>query len=597
LQDKPTPPPPPGVLPTLDERSWSLLKRTWRDWVRQHWRALIVSSLLTGVVAASSGAYPLIIKYAFNALGPGRMDLLWIIVAAIVAVTCVRSLFSYLQTVLASRTVYSMTVGMQKAIYAHLLRADFARLAKETPGHLVSRLTNDIAAIQVAALALLNTSFRDVATVAAVVGTMFWLDWQLALIVLCVYPVAAWPITRIGQKLRRVARRTQSELGDMTSNLTESLSSVRLIKSFRLEDYAARRTNQSFDEVFRLRMKAVRSRAALDPLLEVLGGLAIAGVLALAGYRIASGISTVGDFMGFLTALALAAQPMRAFGNLNAKLQEGLAAAARVYELLDEKPTIVDRPRATAIAVRAGEISFEHVTFAYEGNVPAVRDFTLKAEGGSTVALVGRSGAGKSTILNLVPRFFEPQSGRIRIDGQDIRDVTIASLRDAISIVSQDITLFNDTVRANILLGRLGASEADVAAAADAAAATEFIAELPDGFDTVIGDRGMRLSGGQRQRIALARAILKNAPILLLDEATSALDTQSERLVQEALARFSKDRTTLVIAHRLSTVQDADTICVMEDGRIAETGPHAALVARNGVYAQLSRLQLLSVAS
>ncbi len=594
MQEPSTPPQQPGVIPSIDERSWSLLKRTWREWVRGHWKAMIVSSLLTGGIAASSGAYPIIIKYAFGSLGPGKMELLWLIVAAIIGVTFIRSLLSYLQTVLSSRTVYSLTVGMQKAIYAHLLRADFARLAKETPGHLVSRLTNDIGAIQTAALALLNTTFRDVFTVLAVVGTMFWLDWQLALIVLCVYPIAAWPITKIGQKLRRVAKRTQSELGGMTSGLTESLSSVRLIKSFRLEGYAAKRTNQSFDEVFKLRMKAVRSRAALDPLLEVLGGLAIAGVLALAGYRIASGISTVGDFMGFLTALALAAQPMRAFGNLNAKLQEGLAAVARVYELLDEKPAIVDRPGAPAISVSTGEIDFANVTFAYEGNVPAVRDFTLRIEGGSTVALVGRSGAGKTTILNLVPRFFESQTGRIRIDGQDIRDVTIPSLRDAISIVSQDITLFNDTVRANILLGRLDASETEVLAAADAAAATEFIAELPQGFDTVIGDRGMRLSGGQRQRLALARAILKNAPILLLDEATSALDTQSERLVQEALARFSKDRTTLVIAHRLSTVQDADVICVMEDGRIVETGPHAELVARDGIYAQLSRLQVLA---
>ncbi|MFO1172635.1 MAG: ABC transporter ATP-binding protein [Hyphomicrobiaceae bacterium] len=587
---------PTGTIPKLDERSWSLLKRTWRDWVRGQWKELVVSSLLTAVIAASSGAYPLIIKFAFNSLGPGKLDLLWVIVVAIVAVTFIRSLFSFLQTVISSRTVYSMTVGMQKAIYAHLLRADFARLARETPGHLVSRLTNDIGAIQTAALALLNTSFRDVLSVAAVVGTMLWLDWQLALIVLCVYPVAAWPIMRIGQKLRRVAKRTQSELGGMTSSLTESLSSVRLIKSFRLEGYAAKRTNQSFDEVFRLRMKAVRSRAAMDPLLEVLGGLAIAGVLALAGYRIASGISTVGDFMGFLTALALAAQPMRAFGNLNAKLQEGLAAVQRVFELLDEKPAIVDVPGAQPLKIGRGEIRFDDVTFAYEDDEPAVRDVTLDVAGGTTVALVGRSGAGKTTVLNLVPRFFEPQRGRILIDGQDIRGVTIASLRDSISIVSQDITLFNDTVRANILLGRLGASETEVIAAAEAAAALDFIGELPNGFDTIIGDRGMRLSGGQRQRIALARAILKDAPILLLDEATSALDTQSERLVQEALARFSKDRTTLVIAHRLSTIQDADMICVMEDGRIVETGPHAALVARDGVYAQLSRLQVLTAA-
>ncbi len=344
-------------------------------------------------------------------------------------------------------------------------------------------------------------------------------------------------------------------------------------------------------------MKAVRTRAALDPMLEAFGGLAIAGVIAFAYWRISSGISTVGDFMGFVTALLMAAQPIRAIGNLAGKLQEGLAAIESLYELLDEKPAIADRADARPLAVSQGAIRFHDVSFAYDGAATgghAIRDVTLDIPGGATVAFVGRSGAGKSTLVNLVPRLFDVTSGAILIDGQDVRGVTLASLRDAISIVSQDVTLFDDSIRANIALGRLGASEAEIVAAAKAAAAHDFILEQPDGYDTQIGDRGQRLSGGQRQRLALARAILKNAPVLLLDEATSALDTQSEKLVHDALERFTEGRTTLVIAHRLSTVQNADLICVMDDGRVIETGRHADLVARGGAYSDLVRSQLLN---
>jgi subfamily B ATP-binding cassette protein MsbA len=382
----------------------------------------------------------------------------------------------------------------------------------------------------------------------------------------------------------------------MTSLLTEKLSSARLIKSFRLEDYAAQRLNNSFEKVFDLKMKDVRNRARIDPMLEALGGLAVTGVIALAYWRIASGISTVGDFMGFITALLMAAQPIRALGNLSGRISEGLAAADSFYGLIDETPQITDRPGAKSLAIDTGEIQFEKVAFRYaeQRGLPAISDFTLTIPGGKTVALVGRSGAGKSTVLNLVPRLFDVTHGSISIDGHDVRDVTLASLRHAISIVSQDVTLFDDTILANIALGRLGASEAAIVAAAKAAAAHEFVLEQPDGYATQIGDRGMRLSGGQRQRLALARAILKDAPILLLDEATSALDTESERLVQSALAKFTRNRTTLVIAHRLSTVQNADLICVMEDGTIAETGTHRELLALGGAYARLVRSQALT---
>jgi ATP-binding cassette, subfamily B, bacterial MsbA len=580
----------------LDEHQRGLLKRFTREWVAPRWRELIWALGLTALLAAATGAYPMIIKASFDALMKEQNSALPYVLGAIVTVTMLRSLFLYLQTVETNRIVMRMTTDMQKAAFEHLVWSDLARLSRETPGRLVSKLTNDISFVQQAALAALNTAVRDVLSVVALAISMFYLDWVMSLIVLGVYPIAAIPVAALSKRLRRVAKRTQDELGDMTSLLTEKLSSARLIKSFRLEKYAGERLNQSFEQVYDLRMKAVRNRARIDPMLEALGGLAVTGVIAFAYWRIASGISTVGDFMGFITALLMAAQPIRALGALSGRVNEGLAAAESFYGLVDEMPLIVDAPDAKPLAVASSTIRFDDVAFAYDGQkgLLAIRHFSLVVPGGKTVALVGRSGAGKSTVLNLVPRLFDVTEGRITVDGQDVRAVTLASLRDAISIVAQDVTLFDDSIGANIAMGRLGAPEAAIVAAAKAAAAHEFIMEQPDGYATQIGDRGLRLSGGQRQRLALARAILKDAPILLLDEATSALDTESERLVQAALARFTKNRTTLVIAHRLSTVQNADLICVMEQGTIVETGTHRELLVEGGSYARLVRSQALT---
>ena len=581
----------------FDAHSRALLSRFIAEWLRPRWRELFTIFLLTVALSVATGAYPIVIKFSFDNLLEGDVTWLPWVLCAIVVVTAARSIFLYMQTVATHRAMLKLGVDMQNLTFRHLINADYARLTRDTPGRLMSKLTNDIQFIQQAAQASTNSVLRDMMSVVVLVGAMFYLDWMISLVVLGVYPFAAVPIATIARRVRRNASRTQAELGGMTSLLAEKLGATRLIKTFRLEDYAAERVSRSFDEVFRLKLKVVSAKARLESILEALAGVAVAGVIWIAYWRISSGAATVGDFMGLTAALLMAAQPLKAVGGLMTRVQEGLAALDSIYEVLDEKPKTKDLPGARPLVLGQRAVTFDNVSFHYgAGETQAVTNFDLEVGGGQTVALVGRSGAGKSTIVNLVPRLFDVTKGAIRIDGQDIREVTLASLRGAIALVSQDVTLFDDTIRANIALGKLDATDEEIVAAAKAAAAHEFILSQPQGYATVIGDRGVRLSGGQRQRLALASAILKDAPILLLDEATSALDTQSERLVQEALAAFTRGRTTIVIAHRLSTVQNADRICVMDAGTIVETGTHADLIAQGGAYASLVRAQLLTEA-
>ena len=588
----------PGERPVklaFNERARGILHRFVRDWIWPSRARVALALLYTAGLAATTGGYPLIIKHSFDTLMTPGSDVLPLVLTAIVIVTAARGLFLYLHQVTTQGIVLRLITNIQQTAFAHLVNADYARITRETTGQLVSRLTNDLTFIQQAAQTSLVAFVKDALSIIAIISVMLYLDWQMTLIIIVLCPIAILPIRNIGRRLRAVSRRTQVELGGVTSKLTENLSGARLIKAFRLEEYAAKRVNENFEHVFQLRMKAVRARARVGPVLEALAGLAVAGVIAFAFLRISGGSSTVGDFLGFVAALLLVAQSFKSLDNVSTVTMEGLAAADRIYELLDEKPTVVDRPAATSLAISTGTIELDSVNFAYRASAaaPAVRNFSLTVPGGKTAALVGRSGAGKSTIINLVARLFDVQSGSISIDGQDVRDVTLSSLRNSIAIVSQEVTLFDDTILANIGLGRLGSSTENIITAAKAAAAHEFIMAQPNGYDTVIGESGLRLSGGQRQRLALARAILKDAPILLLDEATSALDTESERLVQEALARFTRNRTTIVIAHRLSTVQRADLICFMKDGRVGEVGSHAELLARDGDYARLCRSQIL----
>jgi len=576
------------------ETTGYLLRRLWRDWMRQHLARIVAAVSLMLVVAASSAAYPKLIETSINMLEEKNGSVLWIMPVTILLVTFIKGMASYGQSVLSQSVALKVINAIQKEMFAHLMRSDLKAHHLTSTGKLISRFTNDVNLMRDALSRTLTAMARDFVTAAALIGMMFYLDWVLAIIVIVTFPVAGVPIIRIGRRLRRASTNAQSGMGDLTSNLEQSFSGIRLIKSYRMETYERDRANDLFDQIYYLVMKTVKGRARTYPILETLGGVSVAAVLSYGGWRILSGTGTLGEFVGFLSAVILAYQPIRSLGNLNAALQEGLAAVKRSFDLLDEEAEIFDVPDARPLELSGGAVSFDQVSFSYEPGKPALAHVSFDVTAGKTIALVGPSGAGKSTVMNMLMRFYDTETGSVAIDGQDVRAVTLASLRDNIALVSQDVTLFDDTVSANIRFGRPDASDEEVVAAATAAAAHDFVSALPEGYETLVGGRGIKLSGGERQRIAIARAMLKDAPILLLDEATSALDAESEQQVQAALDRLTEGRTTLVIAHRLATVLNADRILVMDDGRIVETGTHAELQALDGLYARLSRLQFRS---
>ena len=586
-----TRPVPPPIEPIDRETLIVHLRRLIAEYLLPRWRAISAIFFWILVVAGTTALYPLIINWAFDAAAEKYMAAIYLIPSAALATVLCKSVALYIQARLSNRLQAEIEYELRLQLYNHLIDADIAQLTRQSAASHVARFTADVGFMLQAINRLIQNAGRDIFTMAALVGAMFWLDAQLALVTIIIAPFAAWPTIVIGRRLRNIARDTQERMGDMTSILHESFAGSRMAKTYTLEPWLKERASGIFGKVKALAIRSANQSAMISPIMEALAGIAVAGVIAFAGIRIAAGQSTIGQFTGFVSALLLAAQPLNRLGSLNASLQIGFAATIRIFGLLDEKPEIRNRPDALPLAEGPGEIQFEGVSFSYDKNAVAVRDIDLTVAANTTVALVGRSGAGKSTLFSLVPRLYDVDEGAIRIDGTDIRDVTLESLRRHIGFVSQDVVMFDDTVRANIAIGRLGASETDIETAARAAAAHDFISQLPQDYDTMVGDRGMRLSGGERQRIALARAILKDAPILLLDEATSALDTESESLIQDALARLARSRTTLVIAHRLSTVRDADLIAVMDEGRIVETGTHSQLLARNGPYALLYNLQ------
>ncbi len=563
-----------------------------RDHVRPHVGRLALAVLCMAFAAGSTAALAYLMEPVLDQIFLEKDRTLLIVVPiAVIGITLIRGAATYGQAVLMAFVGQRVIADLQSRIFAHILRFDLAFFQDTASGRLVSRLTNDVNMMRNAVSNALTGVVKDTLTLLFLVGVMFEKDWKLALIACVVFPIAIYPITKIGRRMRRVSTSALTELGLFTARLNETFQGARHVKAYNREGFESERTDRLIESVFRLIFKQQRVRAAATPIMETLGGLFIAVLILYGGWQVIEGALTPGAFFAFVTAMLLAYRPLKALANLNASLQEGLAASQRVFDLLDTEPRIAEAPDARPLKVRGGAVALDRVSFTYPNGAPALLDVTLDIPAGETVALVGPSGAGKSTVLNLIPRLYDVDEGTVSIDGTDVREATIKSVRDAVALVSQEAVLFDESVRANIAYGRIGASDDDIEAAARAAGAERFIEELPNGYDTIIGEHGVKLSGGQRQRLSIARAMLKDAPILLLDEATSALDAESERQVQDALRSLMRGRTTLVIAHRLSTVREANRIYVLENGGLVESGTHRSLLAANGVYARLHAVQ------
>lgn len=565
--------------------------RLWREWLAPHWHKMMVAFGFMLIVALSTAGYAKFMEWVISALEHKDPTVIWWGPLGIIGLTFSKGVGHYLQQVVQNNVLSRVQADMQKHMYDRLVYMDLAFLLAEAPAALAARFSADIELVRQASIVVFG-SVRDILTLVAAIIVMLSIDWAMAIGLVLVFALAFGPIGIAGARIRRISSSTQSEIAHMTEAVNEGLTGIRMVRTYQLEEWLKKTSDDVFDKLQVLRVSLVKWQALITPMIEVLAGIAIAVLLLLVALRMQSGAIDLAGFIGLITALGVATNPARKLGGAYAVGLQGMAALERVYALFDAKNDIADGTFTYADGVKPrGEIEFRDVSFVYPDGYAALHDINLTIEAGQTYAFVGRSGAGKSTVFNLLPRLFDATKGSILIDGVELTDHQLGSLRNQISVVSQDSILLSGTVLENIGFGREGATLEACIAAAKAAAADEFISALPDGYNTRIDPSKSSFSGGERQRLSIARAMLRDAPILLLDEPTSALDAQSEAAIRQGLDALSKGRTTLVIAHRLATILDADQIVVMDKGRIVDQGTHEELLKRGGIYADLFNLQ------
>jgi subfamily B ATP-binding cassette protein MsbA len=571
--------------------SKDLALRLLREHIALYKKNFLFALLFMVLAAAATASLPYLLQPVFDdVFAKGTPQLLVYFCGAVFLSFVVKGAASYGENVIMTYTGQRIISDIQNRLFTHLMHLDLAFFHKTTSGELLSILTNDVNLMRNTMSNTVIGLGKDSLTLIFLVAVMFYRDTTLALIAFFILPGVVVPIARIGRSMKKVTHATQGGVADFTTHITQVFQGIRVVKAYGMESFEASYVKKIITDIFKLIYKSARVRSAAHPVVETLGGLAIVAVIAYGGWQVMHHNRTTGEFISFIAALILIYEPLKRLSNLNANVQEGLAAASRVFDVIDTPPQIVSPLIPQLPSVRQGTLEFRNVSFSYEDGTQAIKNLSLQVPPGHSIAFVGASGAGKSTLINLIPRFYDVTEGSILIDGVDVRDYELGNLRSQIALVSQEIALFDMTVSKNIRYGS-EADESQVIQAAKQAAAHDFIEKLPLGYETYVGENGVKLSGGQRQRIAIARAMLKNAPILLLDEATSALDTNSEKEIQKTLEILMKNRTTIMVAHRLSTVVEAHTIYVIQEGRIAEQGTHSELLTKKGIYAHLWETQ------